>query len=57
MIAKIMIVVKIIIIAVFILLNFYVLHSEGSWWTWKMDVLMYQCYTFIAQLIEREENS
>lgn len=31
----IMIVVKI-IIAVFILLNFYVLHSKGSWWTWKM---------------------
>ena len=29
-----------VIIAVFILLNFYVLHSKGSWWTWKTDVLM-----------------
>lgn len=30
-----------VIIAVFILLNFYVLHSKGSWWALKMDVLMF----------------
>lgn len=32
-----------VIIAVFILLNIYVLHSQGSCWTWKIDVLMYHC--------------
>lgn len=30
-----------VIIAVFILLNFYVLHSKGSWWASMTDVLMF----------------